>query len=87
MKQYEVKTSQSVKKNYTAIDSLSFDYNELFIRNVEKFKKQAKKNKDYAVFYPSFGIAKNDKPEFLIYGQAVKGWGSDFNTSHKINRD
>lgn len=65
---------------------LSPDYNELFIKNIEEFKKQADKNRRYAVFYPSFGIPKDDKPEFLIYGQAVKGWGSVFNSSVELNK-
>ncbi|MBS1753449.1 MAG: hypothetical protein JST34_05315 [Bacteroidetes bacterium] len=86
MKQYVIKTNHKVKNNYTVIDSLSFDYDELFIKNVEEFKKKANKNKKYAIFYPSFGIPKDDKPEFLIYGQAVKGWDPVFNSSLKLNK-
>lgn len=66
---------------------LSPGYGELFIRNIEEFKRQAGKNRKYAVFYPSFGAAKNENPEFLVYGQAVKGWGSIFNSSLEINKE
>lgn len=68
-------------------NTLSSDYDKLFIRNIEEFKKQAYKNRKYAVFYPSFGTPKGDKTEFLIYGQAVKGWGSVFNSSVELNKE
>lgn len=63
------------------------NYNDLFIQNILNFQKLNTDNvgqdskKNYAVFYPSFGIRKNEKCEFLIYGQAVNGWGSEFNMS------
>jgi hypothetical protein len=67
-------------------NSLSSDYDELFIQNIMEFKKQAEKNRKFAVFYPSFGTPKDQNPEFLIYGQAVKGWSPVFNSSDKINK-
>lgn len=37
-------------------------------------------------FYPSFGI-KNERTDFIIYGQAVNGWGSGFNIDEEINNE
>lgn len=71
------------RKNYNC---LSDSYNELFIRNIKEFKVKAKKDKKYSVFYPSFGSPKNENPEFLIYGQAVKGWEPVFNVSEKFQQ-
>ncbi len=68
---------------------LSDSYNQLFAENIIQFQKNyntlegKKSKKNYAVFYPSFGIRKNEQCQFLIYGQAVNGWGSEFNMSDK----
>jgi len=68
-------------------NSLSADYNDLFSQNILEFKKLTAKNRKYAVFYPSFGTRKNERVEFLIYGQAIKGWQPAFNSSEKINHE
>jgi hypothetical protein len=65
-------------------NELSKSYDELFIRNINKYiinsENQENANVDYNVFYPSFGVRKNEPCEFLIYGQACNEWPVKFNT-------
>lgn len=68
-------------------NALSDDYDKLFNNNIEQFVEKANKNREYAIFYPSFGIPKGAQSDFLIYGQAVKGWGSLFNSSDELNKE
>ncbi|MCD2422813.1 hypothetical protein LQ567_08575 [Niabella pedocola] len=60
---------------------LTSGYNQLFLHNINTFKAQCEKNKEYAAFYPSFGATEHEPAEFLIYGQAVKGWKPVFDAS------
>lgn len=57
------------------------DYNTLFLDNILKFKRKLEASTsgitEYVDFYPSFGIKKDEKADFLIYGQAVNGWALD----------
>jgi hypothetical protein len=63
-------------------NKFSEDYDKLFFENVVKFKNDITNyvsgNKEYATFYPSFGIKEKENCDFLILGQAVNGWGSAF---------
>lgn len=66
----------------TIYNQLSDGYGKLFIKNINHFCEQAKRNsydKKYTVFYPSFGVTENEPCDFLIYGQAVNGGNSFFN--------
>ena len=77
------------EKNF---DKLSEAYDILFKKDIEAFaeaQKQSKTNhaeKNYTVFYPSFGVKKKDC-KFLVYGQAVKGWKPNFNAFAELNRN
>lgn len=66
-------------------DLFSAEYNKLFIENIGEFAKAAKnKEEDYCAFYPAFGKDGKDF-DFIIYGQAVKGWQPIFKAADKIN--
>jgi len=68
---------------------LSKEYDRLFLKNLEMFcknisKKESYQNRKFSLFYPSFGT--NDKKiDFVIYGQATKGWTPEFEIDKKIN--
>lgn len=68
-------------------NQLTAAYDQLFIQHINEFKEQSEKNRKYAAFYPVFGTTENEPAEFLIYGQAVKGWGSVFNTSEELDEN
>ncbi len=64
-------------------NQLSKEYNDLFEKNINEFIKciQSKKkyaSETYCMFYPSFGIKREKKCTFLVYGQAVNGWVEKF---------
>ncbi len=69
-------------------NQLSEDYNTLFLDNILKFKRKLEASTsgitEYVDFYPSFGIKKDEKADFLIYGQAVNGWGTGFTLHHEF---
>ena len=82
--------------NNKIYNKFSEEYDELFIKNIIQFQEKNKTSKDedskrnYAVFYPSFGMRKEEPCDFLIYGQAVNGWNSEFNMNDsklKIQKD
>lgn len=61
----------------------SEEYNSSFFENIKIFNKAAEKGaEDYCAFYPSFGS--EGKVEFIIYGQAVKGWEPKFKPTEQI---
>ena len=66
-------------------NKLSAQYDKLFLDNLNHFQKawlkEGNKQGKFDFFYPSFGISKKEKCDFLIYGQAANGWGSKFVTS------
>ena len=68
----------------TVYNQFSSEYNELFIRSIQEFiatHREQKLEADYFnTFYPSFGIKPSEKCDFLIIGQAPKGWRSGFAT-------
>jgi len=72
-------------------NKLSEEYDKLYLDNIIRFQEQMiianKKERHYVDFYPSFGVKKPDKVEFLIYGQAVNGWDSGFNLHDEIDND
>ncbi len=70
-----------VDKNY---NELSKEYDRLFQFNIQEFitsfNNQRKQVKTYNVFYPSFGVKKDEPCNFLIYGQASNRWPIEFLT-------
>jgi len=70
-------------------NQFSEEYNNLYFRNIiefqKKFKEISSEDKSFVDFYPSFGIKENERTDFIIYGQAVNGWGSGFNIDEEIN--
>jgi hypothetical protein len=81
--QTNIKTKKSTAM--PVYNQLSSDYDKLFLDNLNQFQKGWLKDenpiKKFDFFYPSFGVKKNEKCDFLIYGQAANGWGSKFVTS------
>jgi hypothetical protein len=71
------------KSAYPVYNKLSDNYNERFFNTVKEFLYKAPDNRNYTCFYPSFGIKSGEKTDFLIYGQAVKGWTPNINSAHK----
>ncbi len=60
-------------------NQLSESYNELFFLLLNHFVSNCNTyDSEYAVFYPSFGVKEREPCDFLILGQAVKGWSSNF---------
>lgn len=64
-------------------NEFSKEYNDLFEKNINEFIKciQSKKkyaSETYCMFYPSFGIKREEKCTFLFCGQAVNGWDAKF---------
>lgn len=72
-------------------NKLSDQYNTLYLENITQFQKklleQNQNDKYFVDFYPSFGIKENESTDFLIYGQAVNGWGSGFNLFDTVNSE
>jgi hypothetical protein len=72
---------------------LSSSYNTKMLELLNHFQnnkqlKQSQSDKEYCLFYPSFGVLKNNIPiDFLIYGQAVNGWANDFSFGDKKDMD
>jgi hypothetical protein len=69
---------------------LSEEYDSFFQKNVEQFCKNIsrlnKYNKEkYCLFYPSFGTLEKKVIDFIMYGQAPKGWTPEFKLS-KVNK-
>ncbi|MBM3436330.1 MAG: hypothetical protein FJY07_08975 [Bacteroidetes bacterium] len=70
--------------NEKIFNKLSEKYDSLFIENIETFRKAANPAGEYSVFYPSFGIRRENKCDFLILGQATNGWSPNFRTSDEV---
>ncbi len=72
-------------------NQFSKEYNDLFLQNIHKFFDKCKKgnieDNEYALFYPSFGVKKNETCEFLILGQAVNGWSPSIYTGNESVED
>jgi len=71
-------------------NKFSDDYDSLYLENIRQFIERIKEvNKDddneFIDFYPCFGVKKNEKSDFLIYGQAPNGWRSGFQLDDNIN--
>lgn len=64
-------SNNNSKGNYCL---LSEDYDKIFKKNIEVFKKNNEGTKEYDVFYPSFGITDKKECDFIVYGQSIKGW-------------
>lgn len=54
-------------------NKLSKEYDDFYLNGINCFLKN--NNEEYCLFYPSFGIKKEEDCDFLIYGQALNGWG------------
>ncbi|HPB02736.1 MAG TPA: hypothetical protein PLZ67_07260 [Bacteroidales bacterium] len=68
-----MKDSENIRKSL-----LSEDYDRSFTKMIQEFSIDSDKRKTkYFSFYPSFGVKKDTPVEFLIYGQAVNGWGDE----------
>lgn len=78
-----------MNQNNLPYNQFSVKYNKLFLENIIQFKKSLlvdiKENDYFVDFYPSFGITKNEKCDFLIYGQATNGWRTGFYLKEDIN--
>lgn len=66
---------------------LSKKYDDLYIENILQFQKNmlGLKSQEYVDFYPVFGINQKERVEFIIYGQAVNGWRSQFKHLADVN--
>lgn len=70
-------------------NKFSEKYDALYLENIREFQKKMRDGKVvdeyYVDFYPSFGIKESEKTDFIIYGQAVNGWGSGFNLFDQVD--
>lgn len=75
-----------MKKNRKKVyNKLSDEYDFFYINGIRNFLDETNNN-EYCLFYPSFGIKKEEKCDFLIYGQALNGWhNTKVNSSTNIN--
>ena len=69
---------------------LTAESDSLFKRNLEVFCENMKQKnqvsqKEYCLFYPSFGSSKKEDIDFIIYGQAPKGWQPKFKIFETID--
>ncbi len=68
-------------------NELSQEYDKLFLNNIHDFINNSIKEEnisvDYNMFYPSFGVKKDEPCDFLFYGQACNGWPIVFNVNGK----
>ena len=66
-------------------NKLSEKYDQLFTDQIIDFiqKSPEKSETGYVNFYPSFGVKPGDKCDFIIYGQALNGWGASFKLNEK----
>jgi len=71
-------------------NQFSKEYNDLYVQNIIEFQRNCSSEKDsqkkYVDFYPSFGIKPGVHCDFLVYGQAVNGWGSGFTLETPVER-
>lgn len=70
-------------KNYSF---LSEQYDSIFHENIKQFyvnicKHHNRKSGRYCLFYPSFGSSEKSEIDFIVYGQAPKGWKPEFTLS------
>ena len=69
-------------------NQFSQEYNELYLRHIHDFQHrylaESPKDEYFVDFYPSFGIKRHEQCDFLVYGQAVNGWGSGFRIKAKV---
>lgn len=57
---------------------LSIEYDDCFSNMVQQFgSSNNNEDSEYFAFYPSFGVKKNSPVDFLVYGQALNGWGDE----------
>lgn len=70
-------------------NTLSNKYDNLFLDTLKSFIEEIKNTqyfeKDYVTFYPSFGVKRNETVDFILYGQAVNGWGTWLENIPTIN--
>lgn len=66
--------------NAPIYNKLSPKYDQLFTNQIINFiqKSPEKSETGYVNFYPSFGVKPGEKCDFIIYGQALNGWGASF---------
>lgn len=69
----------------------SDNYNHLYLENIIEFQNNYKaiysSNKGYCDFYPTFGVSKNKKCDFLILGQAVNDWRTGFQINDHVGKE
>jgi hypothetical protein len=67
-------------------NKLSEKYDQLFTDQIIDFiqKFPEKSETGYVNFYPSFGVKPGDKCDFIIYGQALNGWGASFKLNERV---
>jgi hypothetical protein len=72
-------------------NKLSENYDSLYLENLIHFQKEMLKvssgTQGYVHFYPSFGIKNTEHADFIVYGQAVNGWSSEFCLTDQMNID
>jgi hypothetical protein len=64
-------------------NKFSEEYDQLFYNQIIDFKTKLfqKYETQFVDFYPSFGIKPGQRCDFIIYGQALNGWGASFNVN------
>jgi hypothetical protein len=67
-------------------NQFSDKYNDIFVEAAMRFSAQFRELY-FHTFYPSFGIARHQKADFLIVGQAVNGWDSSLSYEHLSDKD
>lgn len=76
---------------YRNYNRLSHGYNDLYVENIRTFQlamnMMCYDKINYIDFYPSFGVEQTDDVTFLVYGQAVNGWGSSFAGDEPITQE
>jgi hypothetical protein len=76
---------------YRCYNRLSTEYNQLYKENIIAFQSAMNMmcydQERYIDFYPSSGVEKNEHVEFLVYGQAVNGWGTCFKINEVITQE
>lgn len=72
-------------------NKLSNEYDALYLKNIEnfieKYNEITEENIEFVDFYPSFGVKKGEKTDFITYGQAVNGWGASFSLKEELEKD
>ncbi|MEJ7768075.1 MAG: hypothetical protein WKF89_09705, partial [Chitinophagaceae bacterium] len=83
--------NKAIIMEYRSYNRLSKEYNQLYMENINAFQSAMNmmcyEPARYVDFYPSFGVERSEKVEFLVYGQAVNSWGTTFDVNEDVTQD